>query len=148
MIGSLVLAIKRCTFDAQTVRSRELLVSFFGWTFIPFLLSSNLLVAAGTMKAERIVYLPSFGACVCVALILDRIRHKSMPKIVVVAAVSAMLAILLPITWKRNDDWSDSLKLWKAAREINERSAHTMYNYGLGNVLFSSFTCIHSNFFL
>ncbi|CAB9516392.1 and TPR repeat-containing protein 4 [Seminavis robusta] len=49
---------------------RVLLMAFFAFLFLPFLLSSHLLVVGGFMKADRVVYLPLFGFCIMEALLV------------------------------------------------------------------------------
>ena len=49
------------------------LMAFFAFLFLPFLLSSNLLVVVGLMKADRVIYLPLFGFCVMEALLIKAI---------------------------------------------------------------------------
>lgn len=48
-------------------------MAFFAFLFLPFLLSSNLLVVVGLMKADRVIYLPLFGFCVMEALLIKAI---------------------------------------------------------------------------
>jgi Domain of unknown function (DUF1736) len=49
---------------------RVLLMGFFAFLFLPFLLSSNLLVVVGLMKADRVIYLPLLGFCIMEALLV------------------------------------------------------------------------------
>jgi hypothetical protein len=42
------------------------------WGVLPFFLASNVLIGVGTSKAERVLYLPSLGACMAIALGLQR----------------------------------------------------------------------------
>ena len=44
--------------------------AFLGFLFAPFLLSSNILVVVGLMKADRVIYLPLMGFCLLEALVL------------------------------------------------------------------------------
>ena len=56
---------------------RVLLMAFVGFMFLPFLLSSNLLVVVGLMKADRVIYLPLFGFCIMEALLFKTICCSS-----------------------------------------------------------------------
>ena len=57
--------------SAATVEVRRVtLIAFWGFLFAPFLLSSNILVVVGLMKADRVIYLPLVGFCLLEALIL------------------------------------------------------------------------------
>ncbi|KAL3909867.1 MAG: hypothetical protein SGARI_002387 [Bacillariaceae sp.] len=44
-------------------------MAIWGFTFSPFLLSSNILVVVGLMKADRVIYLPLFGFCLLEAML-------------------------------------------------------------------------------
>ena len=122
---------------------RILLVSFLGFMVAPFILSSNLLVVTGLMKADRVIYLPLLGFCVMEALIFKLIfssllqqqqeSSSSSSKSRWVMAYSTFLIHVLLLTSKlheRNVAWSHSLNLWLSAYEINPVSHHAMYNCG------------------
>jgi len=47
---------------------RVTLIAIFAFTVCPFILSSNLIVKVGVMKADRIMYLPLLGLCMLEAL--------------------------------------------------------------------------------
>ncbi len=61
-IGVLLCGISLWRGRASNAR-RILLTAFFAFTLSPFLLSSNLLVVTGLMKADRVIYLPLLGFC-------------------------------------------------------------------------------------
>lgn len=121
---------------------RRLNMAVWPFCFSPFLLSSNLLVVPGLMKADRVIYLPLFGFCIFEAallgmLIKDRIRmtlklqtQRQRKFWLAYFVVIFQLTIFCSLTHQRNLAWSDSLKLWEAAYHINPRSHHTMYNFG------------------
>jgi hypothetical protein len=52
---------------------RKVNMAIWAFTFSPFLLSSNLLVVVGLMKADRVIYLPLFGFCLLEALALSKL---------------------------------------------------------------------------
>jgi len=108
---------------------RGVLFSSFGLTFLPFLLSSNLLITTGTMKAERIAYLPSLGICVLMGMLLEQLRKKR-PRIAE-ALFMATLISYTSILRRRSHAWSNGLDLWESAFEVNPQSSHTRYNFGL-----------------
>lgn len=58
---------------------RVILMAFFAFLFLPFLLSSNLLVVVGLMKADRVIYLPLFGFCIMEALLVKTLCCTSEP---------------------------------------------------------------------
>lgn len=128
--------------DGPTIRTGNMAI----WAFIfsPFLLSSNILVVVGLMKADRVIYLPLFGFCLLEALLLKKVFLKgvetfSSPTFATNKERLYWMANFLFIfqvsvytsrTHARNLAWSNSLRLWESAYAINPRSYHTMYNYG------------------
>lgn len=131
----------RSFWDADTLRITNMAV--WAFTFSPFLLSSNILVVVGLMKADRVIYLPLFGFCILENLLLKKFLMKDAQTMPVVIETkehwkfaSAYFFLLFQLTFfcclthQRNIAWSDSLKLWSAAFAINPRSHHTMYNFG------------------
>jgi hypothetical protein len=109
--------------------------------FSPFLLSSNLLVVVGLMKADRVIYLPLFGFCIMEALLFQVLfcdRPKTQQNVLPGSGVHWLghliimiqLALFAGKVHERNLAWSHSLTLWTKAYDINPRSHHTMYNCG------------------
>jgi hypothetical protein len=125
---------------------KVILMAFFAFTFSPFLLSSNLLVVVGLMKADRVIYLPLFGFCILEALLFKMVfcdQQRSKPHQNVLLGKSGggvhwlgymfimiQLALFAGKVHERNLAWSDSLTLWSKAYDINPKSHHTMYNCG------------------
>jgi protein O-mannosyl-transferase len=112
---------------------RVVLLAFFAFTFSPFLLSSNILVVVGLMKADRVIYLPLWGFAVLEAHLFDLVTRSKMTS---VAFWIGYILVLGQLLWfgarlhERNLAWSNSLDLWLSAYQINNRSHHTMYNCG------------------
>jgi len=105
---------------------------------VPFLLSSNLIFAVGTMKAERLAYFPSFGFILCLSAMFETLNAKLSDSGKLFGFhVSLHLLVLLIVSLyirklhERNIAWSSGLTLWESAYEVNPVSAHTQYNYGL-----------------
>ncbi|KAG7355636.1 DUF1736 domain containing protein [Nitzschia inconspicua] len=121
---------------------RQVNMSIWAFAFSPFLLSSNILVVVGLMKADRVIYLPLFGFCLLEAMLLEKFRAGALTmrtsienrKELLFWAAHFFLMFQLFVfcgrTHERNVAWSESLRLWEAAYTINPRSHHTMYNYG------------------
>eukprot|EP00934_Nitzschia_sp_Nitz4_P006380 Nitzschia sp. Nitz4//scaffold85_size83877//7416//9320//NITZ4_005216-RA/size83877-processed-gene-0.115-mRNA-1//1//CDS//3329559098//6370//frame0 len=122
---------------------RQVNMAVWAFAFFPFLLSSNILVVIGLMKADRVIYLPLFGFCLLEAIFLHHFALKGTEKEtstlmsprphkywLVHVLVMAQLLIYSGKTHERNLAWSDSLQLWGTAYAINSKSYHTMYNYG------------------
>lgn len=84
------------------------------FAFLNFLPASNLLFPIGTIMADRILYLPSFGLLGCLVLgvyalgsyaLGPRFRMAALPP-VLLCAIAAGFAVR---TWIRNQDWQTNL---------------------------------------
>ncbi|MBI3267828.1 MAG: hypothetical protein HYZ53_02310 [Planctomycetes bacterium] len=109
-------------------------LSFFGlWFFITLLPVSNLLLPIAVVKAERLLYLASAGACVLLATVLAagmRARGPTdgRPRAVKCAA-AGLVVLFAALTVRRNTEWSDEVTLFTplvARRPTNQRVAHWM----------------------
>lgn len=130
---------------------RVVLLSVFAFLFSPFLLSSNILVVVGLMKADRVIYLPLMGFCMLEALLLKTAmfpepstsrqpKHNESRGVwsssKSIGGKFAILTFGLRMYWfcgklhERNVAWSHPLNLWVAAYRVNSRSFHTRYNCG------------------
>ena len=121
---------------------RQINIAVWAFTFAPFLLSSNIFVVVGLMKADRVIYLPLFGFCLLEALLLSKFLKGAVTMRLAVErrkeqmfwGAYYLLIMQLIILGAKNHDrnlaWSESLRLWEAAYAVNPRSHHTMYNYG------------------
>ena len=121
---------------------RQINMAVWAFIFSPFLLSSNILVVVGLMKADRVIYLPLFGFCLLEAILINKFIMSAVKMRLALecrkeqafwaAHFSLMfqLIIFTARTHEQNLAWSDSLQLWGSAYAINPRSYHTMYNYG------------------
>lgn len=133
--------------DKVSVEVRRIvLIAFLAFLFAPFLLSSNILVVVGLMKADRVIYLPLLGFCMLEALVLKVVffpeeensaKSRLIPSClnktsgkVGYLMVMAQMYLFCGKLHERNIAWSHALNLWVAAYRINPRSYHTMYNCG------------------
>jgi hypothetical protein len=130
---------------------RIVLMAFFAFMFSPFLLSSNLLVVVGLMKADRVIYLPLLGFCILEALFLKTVFSSSdsfqapkkrkwrndMNKLTTSKLsfqghllIMVQLMLFAAKVHERNMAWSNALSLWASSYQINPTSHHTIYNCG------------------
>jgi hypothetical protein len=120
---------RRRFFSLTTRQKQHVLVAFWSFVSCPFLLSSNLLVVVGLMKADRVVYLPLAGLCLLQAVAADWVRERLPPRL----RPALHLLVLLQLgsccakTHERNLAWSKSELLWQEAYRVNPVSYHTMY---------------------
>jgi tetratricopeptide (TPR) repeat protein len=96
---------------------------------VPLALTTNILFPIGTIKAERLLYLPSAGWCLLVAWLVaeacrDRVRLR-------VALLVALTLAYSARTVERNRDWNDNLALFDSALAVEPGSAKVHYNLGV-----------------
>ena len=139
---------------------RVMILGFLAFMFSPFLLSSNILVVVGLMKADRVIYLPLLGFFMIEVQLFKALfgmRHvneisvgslesenlveTTLPLAPAISKrlgahwighilIFSQIYFLTSVQYARNIAWSHSLNLWLAAYKINPRSHHTMYNCG------------------
>lgn len=90
-------------------------------------LTANLLFPIGTVKAERLLYLPSVGCALGIALLAYRTgpgwsarRGR--------ALLAAALVVFAARTWIRNRDWFDSMTLFQSTVTAAPASSKAHYN--------------------
>ncbi len=89
----------------------------------------NLVAPIGTVMAERLIYLPSAGFLLAAApaagALLGRWDWRAP------AGALAVLALLSGgLSWKRNQEWADPLRLWESAARASPKSARALRLYG------------------
>ena len=95
---------------------------------LSFLPATNLLFYVGFVVAERVLYIPSIGLCLLLGkgmskvlkkVFLQRGRSFTMRKMVAICALVVLLASFASQTLRRNQDWKDEEKLYRAGIPIN-----------------------------
>jgi tetratricopeptide (TPR) repeat protein len=91
--------------------------------------TANLVAPIGTIKAERLLFLPSFGWClVCGWALAAWIGRPADRRRLAVACV--LLGLLALGTWTRNVDWRDDATLLTVTAQASPRSARALKNAG------------------
>ncbi|KAH9503706.1 Protein O-mannosyl-transferase tmtc1 [Bulinus truncatus] len=101
---------------------------------IPFVPASNLFFRVGFVIAERILYIPSIGYCILIALGLSKIR-STLPRLRVGLSVIylALLVVMATKTYQRNQVWESRDSLFRSGVKDLPQNAKTHYN--MGNLL-------------
>lgn len=91
--------------------------------------TANVIAPIGTIKAERLLFLPSFGWClVCgwaLATWIGRPADRGR-----LAAAAVLIGLLAAGTWTRNVDWRDDATLLTVTAQASPRSARAQKNAG------------------
>jgi protein O-mannosyl-transferase len=95
-------------------------------TAIPLALTANVFFPIGTIKGERLLYLPSLGwcfllACLAAAAVRSHARATAL-------ALVALITFFGARTWMRNADWRDDTTLFAATVASSPDSAKANYN--------------------
>jgi tetratricopeptide (TPR) repeat protein len=108
------------------LRRRAPVLVFAGlFLAVSMAVTSNLALPIGAIKAERFLYLPSFGWCLGCAWLLERSVRSSGRRALLVAAV---LVALAGRTWARNRDWQNNFSLFTADVAASPNSARANSN--------------------
>jgi len=101
--------------------------------FVTLAVTSNILFPIGTIKAERLLYLPSVGWAFAVSYLAElgfqSRRYRALTAVILMCMVGAFAAR----TWWRNCDWKDNATLY--ASMVNSAPNSSKAHYNLGNVL-------------
>jgi hypothetical protein len=95
-------------------------------TVIPFVPSSNLFFTVGFMVAERVLFLPSAGFCLVVAVLCDTGAKRSRGATKLVVAVLGCL--YLQRTLQRIPDWTDNEALFRADLAVSPKNPQKHHN--------------------
>lgn len=96
-----------------------------GFLVLPFLPASNLFFYVGFVIAERILYLPSVGACLIVGAAVSgcyRIARRSGSRKrgrTVLLSTVLLVCLMSAKTLLRNADWFDEESLYRSALQVN-----------------------------
>lgn len=114
----------------------------FGILFfiITFSITSNIIMLIGTNYAERLLYTPSFGVFLVVAVLIDKLFRQAeendaftsiadffKAKWKPVALLAVLTAALAPVTMARNLDWKDDGVLYAVDSKKAPNSAHMLF---------------------
>ena len=89
---------------------------------LPFLPATNLFFYVGFVVAERILYIPSMGACMLVSWgihVLHSRARSTRSKRLIYLAVALLFLLFSARTWRRNQDWSTEENLYRSGIPIN-----------------------------
>lgn len=101
--------------------------------FITVSVSSNIFLTIGTHWGERLMYMPSLGICMAVALLADRYiqKGKEPAKRTVLLGITALITIVSAgMTIARNPVWKDNEALYKSGLISAPKSARVQYYMG------------------
>jgi len=92
------------------------MLSFAILWFLVSLAPTSSVIPLNQVMNEHRLYLPGVGAAIALGFAVPRIRFVPAP------AWAAAALLLCAVTWRRNHDWNDSVRIWEAAVEVSPES--------------------------
>ena len=99
--------------------------------FVALLLTANVLFPIGTVKAERLLYLPSVGWVLLAAYVFDRLVRVPRYRTLMLAVLATVITAYGGRTWMRNWDWQDNFVLHRSMARSAPNSAKSRYNFAV-----------------
>lgn len=101
----------------KCVQKEVSLLMCLAFLIIPFIPSSNLFFYVGFVVAERVLYIPSIGFCMLVALGVHFLwnNHKTLT----LGGCLLLMTVYTARTLQRNNDWISEETLYRSAIHIN-----------------------------
>jgi protein O-mannosyl-transferase len=113
-----------------TIKKRQLGPALAGAIYlVSFAITANIIKPIGTIMAERLVYLPSVGFCVLIALAWNWLRERQ--RGLAWGMMGVLLTMLGVRTIVRNRDWEDNRTLAAAQVRAAPNSAKTHQNIAM-----------------
>ncbi len=109
-------------------RQAWLALAGIAWFALAILPVSNLLLPIGTVRADRLLFLPSFGFAIAFGAGLDWLTARA--RIVGWTTIALVLGFYAWRTHERNLDWRSPESLWTATTRDNPGSAVAWFNLG------------------
>ncbi|XP_071503726.1 protein O-mannosyl-transferase TMTC3-like [Diadema antillarum] len=109
--------------------SRQLLMAL-SFLILPFLPASNLFFPVGFVVAERVLYAPSMGFCLLVAMGIERLNKNSTAKWISGVCFGLLLLLHAGRTVRRNEDWKDEYSIFLSALKVTQSNAKAWNNVG------------------
>lgn len=110
----------------QSLRSYPACLLALSLLVAPFIPCSNLLFPVGFVVAERVLYLPSLGFCLLLAIAI----YSVVPPRIAPLAVALIVAAYSARTLMRNGDWSTKERFFQAM--VRDNPMGPKGHYGLG----------------
>ncbi|KPI93370.1 Transmembrane and TPR repeat-containing protein 4 [Papilio xuthus] len=121
-----ILLLKTILLPNKKQSSKRLIFLAISLLTIPFLPASNILFPVGFVIAERILYLPSAGYCLLIAIGFHKIVNKY--KKLKVSGVLLLLLLYQLKTWERAFDWQNEYNLFISGLKVCPLNAKVRYN--------------------
>lgn len=124
-------ALAACGFIvAVAARRAHALLIAAAFLIVPLALTTNILFPIGTIKAERLLYLPSVGWCLAIGALAMGGMQTGGRRWLTMALLVLVLGAYAARSWDRNRDWKDNATLFAATVAESPASAKSFHNVG------------------
>ncbi|RWS31166.1 transmembrane and TPR repeat-containing protein 2-like protein [Leptotrombidium deliense] len=89
----------------------------------PFIPATNVFFYVGFVVAERVLYIPSFGYCLMLAIGIDALMKRKTSRFITVITLSVLLMSFSLRTFVRTIDWQSEENLYRSGVTINPPKA-------------------------
>ncbi|XP_006818380.1 protein O-mannosyl-transferase TMTC3-like [Saccoglossus kowalevskii] len=113
----------------ESLRSKQVIMCL-SFLVLPFIPASNLFFPVGFVVAERILYTPSMGFCMMVALGFQLLIKQKNTKTVMYVGLALLLLSHSIKTVRRNYEWESEYTIFKAATGVVKTNAKLWNNVG------------------
>ncbi|CAH1643422.1 unnamed protein product [Spodoptera littoralis] len=107
-------------------------IMFFAVSLVvlPFLPAANILYPVGFVIAERILYIPSAGYCLLIAIGFNKLLDRRSTKFRKIALLTFMSVVMLygVWSWRRSYDWQNEYSLFISGMAVCPLNAKVHYN--------------------
>ena len=112
---------------AQLRRGRSPLLTGLAWFYLTLLPASRLFTPGQEEPhlAERYLYLPSIGAALALVFALAWLGSRLGPRRAA-ALILVIVAVMMPLTWIRNNEWGSDLRLFETEYRRSGTSPDTL----------------------
>ncbi|MBI3785332.1 MAG: DUF1736 domain-containing protein [Deltaproteobacteria bacterium] len=93
--------------------------------------TANILFPIGTIKGERLLYLPSVGWAMLAGFYFVTLRRQPRFERIVLVVFCAVITLFAARVWRRNGDWADNFTLYRSMVQTSPRSAKARNNLGV-----------------
>ncbi|CAG5017768.1 unnamed protein product [Parnassius apollo] len=125
-----ILHVKALVNPRNKAASKRLTILAVSLLVIPFLPAANILFPVGFVIAERILYLPSAGYCLLVAIGFSKLFCNPKTKLYKVGIAAYVLLIIIYSlrSWQRAFDWKTEYNLFISGLAVCPLNAKVHYN--------------------
>lgn len=95
---------------------------------LPFLPASNIFFNVGFVLAERILYIPSAGYCLLLAIGLQKFSARFSLSQASLLAYAILILLLFTRSWMRSNQWRNEELLFQSALNVCPLNAKVHYN--------------------